>query len=155
LCADFTMRLFTPLYRLFVWAAIILLTASFFTSRQTLDVHLHDTFYILDLSDLFRATAFSLFLLWLLYEVNRRLLYSRKFIGFHVVTTLLGLAFFFGTAWWNHKLLRDRTTMSLDDMPSTILWERLVSFSILLLLAAQVVFILNIVIGLIKGWKRS
>jgi hypothetical protein len=51
--------------------------------------------------------------------------------------------------------LRDRTPISLDDIPSTILLERLVSFSILLLLAAQVVFILNIVIGLTKGWKRS
>jgi len=149
------MPLITPLYRLFALAAMALLAASFFTSRQTLDLHLHDTFYILDLSYLLRVTAFSLFLLWLLYEVNRRLLYSRKFIGFHVAATLLGIAFFFGTAWWNHKLLRDRTPISLDDMPSTILWERLVSFSILLLLAAQVVFILNIVIGLTKGWKRS
>jgi hypothetical protein len=50
------MPLITPLYRLFVLAAMALLAASFFTSRQTLDLHLHDTFYILDLSYLLRVT---------------------------------------------------------------------------------------------------
>lgn len=148
------MLLISPPYRLFILAALALLVASFFTADQTVDVHLHDTYFVFDLPSLLWAMSFGLFLLWLLYEVNKRLLYSQQLTRVHVGLTLVGLAVALGVALWINKRLNNRSPLSLDDAYSFLWLERTLWFSILLLVAAQLIFVVNLVIGLMRAMKR-
>ena len=148
------MFLISPPYRLFILAALALLVASFFTANQIVKVHLHDTYYVFDLPTLLWALSFGLFLLWLLYEVNKRLLYSRQLIRVHVLITLVGLAAALGLALWINNRLQNRSPLSLTDASSSLWQERTLWFSILLVAAVQVVFLLNVAIGLVRAWKR-
>jgi peptidoglycan/LPS O-acetylase OafA/YrhL len=148
------MLLISPPYRLFILAAFALLVASFFTANQIVEVHLNDTYYIFDLPTLLWALSFGLFLLWLLYEVNKRMLYSRQLVRVHVLITLVGVAAALGLVLRISNRLQNRPPLSLDDASSSLLQERILWFSILLVAAVQVVFFLNVVIGLVRAWKR-
>jgi hypothetical protein len=148
------MLLISPPYRLFILAALALLVASFFTANQTLSVRLHDTYYVFERPTLLWAMSFGLFLLWLLYEVNKRLLYSWQLSKIHVGLTLVSLAAALGMVVWINKRLQFRSPLSLEDAPTDRLLERILGYSILLLVAAQVVFVVNLMIGLVRAWKQ-
>ena len=152
--ALYTMRLHATPYHLFAAAAILLLLVSFFVSQQTLDMHLLDTYYVFDQPSLFRALSFALFLLWLLYVVNRRIIYSEKFTRAHVVATLLSLSLVLGSTLWTNKLRKDRTYLTQEGMAEYYRWEQVLGFFIIIMVAVQAVFLLNLVIGLVKALRQ-
>ena len=148
------MLLISPPYRLLVLAALALLVASFFTANQTLDVHLHDTYYVFDQPTLLWALSFGLFLLWLLYEVNKRFLYSRQLTRVHVWVTLAGVVVALGAVLWINKGLQERSPLTAGNVPPNLVPERILNYSILLLAAVQVVLLFNVVLGLVRAWKQ-
>lgn len=148
------MLLLSPPYRLLVLAALALLVASFFTANQTVYVELRATFYVFDLPTLLWALSFGLFLLWLLYEVNKRWLYSRQLTGVHVGLTLVSAAAALAMVLWINHQMQDRSPLSLEHVTASQLPEWILWLSILLLLAVQAVFLFNVIMGLVRDRKQ-
>lgn len=72
-------------YQLLLFAAAILLMAAPFMGGYTIDMHLYDTYYVIAGTHVFMAMAVLLLLLWLIYLLTHRLLFSRWLAWLHVV----------------------------------------------------------------------
>ncbi|MEO6286942.1 MAG: hypothetical protein ABIN80_05730 [Dyadobacter sp.] len=73
------------------WAAIpIIILVAFLFPQHTLDIQLHDTYYVIDNLHFTTAAALYLFVIgvvyWIIKKIEKRISYSLAFI--HVVTTL-------------------------------------------------------------------
>jgi hypothetical protein len=149
------MRLFSPPYQFFLWAAVLLLGASAFPLSQPASIHFQDTFFVFDLATLARVMGFGLFLLWLLYMVNKQFLYSPKMTRIHVVGTLVSVATVVGIALWINSLRKDLTPTRQDLWTAYYRWEQVLNIAIVLLAAAQVVFLMNLLMGVKRLFRRT
>lgn len=148
------MRPFSPIYQLFLWVALLLLGASFLSPNLRADIHLHDTFFVFDLALLLRSMALGTFLLWLLYLVNRPYLHSAKMTRIHVVVTLVGLVALLGITLWISNM-RDDLLPTRQDAWTVYYRARQVQMIALTLLAgAQVVFLMNLFMGLKRLFRK-
>jgi hypothetical protein len=73
-------KLKTRPYNLLFIEAITLLVASFFTLNETLDIHLHDTYYIIPTTYAGWAIVLFLLILWLIYLFTNRWLFSKTLV---------------------------------------------------------------------------
>lgn len=80
---------FRPLYNLFVPGGLLYLSLSFFPTEHTLDIHLHDTVYIIEVILIFRAIAFVLIGFWILYLLSNKILALGILTKVHVIATLM------------------------------------------------------------------
>ena len=64
-------------YNLLLLSAILILIASFFSFEQTLDIHLHDTYFVITLRQIFRYATIALLVLWVLYKLTNRSKFSK------------------------------------------------------------------------------
>lgn len=150
-----SMRPFSPPYQFFLWAAVLLLGASFIRPGLRADIHLHDTFFVFNLGQLLRALAFGTFLLWLLYLVNKPYLHSAKMIRIHVVVTLVSLAALLGITLWI-STMRDDLLPTRQDAWTVYYRARQVQMITLTLLAgAQVVFLMNLLMGVKRAFRKK
>lgn len=149
-----SMRPFSPPYQWFLWAALLLLGASFFRADLRADIHLHDTFFVFDLAHLLRTMAFGTFLLWLLYLVNKSYLHSAKMTRIHVVVTLASLVALLGITLWISNM-RDELLPTRQDAWTTYYRSRQVQMiALTLLAAAQVVFLMNLLMGVKRAFRK-
>ena len=72
-------------FNLLLMAALFILVTSFFVSGQTLNIHLHDTYYIIETALLFRVVVVLLLIFWLLHLLTRRLLFSGFLVWVQVI----------------------------------------------------------------------
>lgn len=59
-------------YVLFLLAAFLLLVLSFFTGGVVIDMHVHDTMFVIAQADFLRALAILLAFIWLIYLAVKR-----------------------------------------------------------------------------------
>lgn len=85
-------------YNLILLTAILILIASFFTSDETVDFHLNDTYFIIPSQYLFWATTGLLMVLWIMYIVTHRFLFSKVLTWVHVIMTTLALVLLIGSS---------------------------------------------------------
>lgn len=88
-------------YHLLLLAAIILTIQSFFINgSSSLDIHLHDAYFVFPRSLPYLVGAFLLTLLWSVYLLTRKILASKYLIWMHVVATLLLLITIYTVEYW-------------------------------------------------------
>jgi hypothetical protein len=150
-----SMRPFSPPYQFLLWAAIALFGASAFPLRQAADIHVHDTYFVFDLATLLRAMGFGLFLLWLFYLVNKPLLHSPKLTRIHVVVTLVGTAAVIATTLWVNSLRKSLTPGAQELWQAYYRWEGVLNIAIVILAAAQAVFLMNVLMGLKRAFRKA
>jgi len=79
-------------YHLLFWTALVLVVLSvFIDNRSTIDVHAHDTYFVLSKKMVLWAFAVLAFVLWLFYWLAAGLMLSRSLIWMHLVLTIGGL----------------------------------------------------------------
>lgn len=142
------MRLFQPIYQWLVLAAAALLIASFLTPDLSADIRFQDRFFVFDLATLLRALALGSFLLWLLYLVNRQYLHSPKLTRIHVMVTLVSIAAVIGMTLWINDLRKSLTPARQDLWQTYYRSEQVLNIAIVILAAAQAVFLMNLMLGL-------
>lgn len=143
-----SMRLFTPFYQFLLWAALLLLGASFIQPGLPADIHIGDTYFVFNLATLLRAMAFGCFLLWLLYGVNKPFLYSAKMTRIHVLVTLVSLVAVAVTTLWVNSLRKELTPMRQDLWIAYYRWQQVENIAIVIVFAAQVLFLMHLGIGI-------
>jgi heme/copper-type cytochrome/quinol oxidase subunit 1 len=134
-----------------------LVLASFtLTQDRTIDIHLHDTYYVIAQGHVFIFLAFIVWFLWFLYLLTRKVLYSKTLTWIHVVTTLLTLLFLlsllnFGGDIFN---LSSRRYLDASNWTTFNRYEqgmRRIAYTLIVLLLGQIVFVVNLIVGIIKS----
>lgn len=76
-------------YHLLLLTAILFFIATFFVNNQALDMHLHDTYFIISLPHLFWLIIILLLIFWMLYLFTKRILFSKVLTWTHIVLLVL------------------------------------------------------------------
>ncbi|WP_295129198.1 hypothetical protein [uncultured Chitinophaga sp.] len=129
-------KFFSKPYNWLLICSLILVAWPF--SGNNVAVHFADTYFVLSAGYFFIPIAILIIVLWLMYRLTNRLMFSKilSYASIFMVFCFFGILF---SVWL------------VDSMRILINPELAVLFSIYLLLAAQLVFILNLLLGVIKG----
>jgi heme/copper-type cytochrome/quinol oxidase subunit 1 len=143
-------------YNLIIFTAFVVLAASFFAFNQTVDIHLHDTYFVITLTHLLWAISTLLLILWTLYILLHRLLFSRFLMWINIVLTIMGvlflvLIFFYSNRYYEGLAGMPRRYYDYRGSDSVVLQNNLtkaVLISIVVLGLGVLTFIVNLIIGL-------
>lgn len=133
-------------YLVFLLAAMLLVAYSFSDRHQTIDIHVSDTMFIISGYLVFWLIAFCLAIIAGLYAGLKRFLPNRVLTWTHILLTLLvlsAMAFFIG---YYNNIYADNSIRHKAYYFETS--ETVYGWLILLLLAAQLIFIGHVVGGI-------
>jgi cytochrome c oxidase subunit 1 len=144
-------------YNLLLLTGLLLVLTSFFKLSQnsTIDLHFHDTYFVIAHTHIFWLLAALALFMWTLYLLTNKILYSKALTWTHVIITILtlfifALTVFFGDNILNPKPFRyyDYSNWNSSEMYSTLI--KTIAIIILILLFGQILFIVNLIAGLFK-----
>ncbi len=145
-------------YQLFLLAALFLFVFSFLTRENSVDIHLHDTMFVISTRYIIWALAIIFILAWAVYKLTNEILWTKYLSWFHVVSTLFILAMLLTIRVWHDKLLPpiERDFTSWQTYQEDLEREMKVYLPIaILFLAAQAAFMINLLVGAIKKIPRK
>ena len=142
------MKKFKAYYLLFI-SSLIMLILGFFVGRETLDINLHDTYYVVISNHLYWLISILLFLFFLIYLLfdKAKINFGHIFSKVHILGTLisvLGLLF-------PYSLIFSKAEFPLYDNSQYI--NLSMTISILVFLMLQILFVINIFVSLVKKMK--
>ena len=146
---------------LLLLCGICFLISFFPQQEESLDIHLHDTYFIIAYRHIYWIYSFFIFFIWLMYFLLNRLLYSKVLTTIHILSivlwflTNLTLHFVkFGISETQAGAPKTYNDFSSFESFNSMLeiygsqTKYLILFSIFLFIA-QIVFPINILLGLI------
>jgi len=148
-------------YHLLVSTSLLLALSTLPVSkhRNSIDIHLHDTYFIIAHAHILWVLAFFAFLVWAVYLVTNKFLLSKTLVWIHVLITttsllLLASTVLFGNSFTNPSTKRymDFSNWNALDYLST--FTKAVGILLSVLLIAQIIFIMNFVGGMIKKLRN-
>lgn len=143
------MRIAERPYQLFFITALLLILLSLFTSSGSLDIPLDKTASIIDGVFLLRAVAMFMLLSWLLYWIASRLLFSRTLIWLHVIATIIVVVFLSVAVFKNGVSKQNALTVQANAGATDGL-DLIFPLCIILLFAAQLLFFINLLLGILR-----
>jgi len=149
------MKILRPLHNLLLIVSAIFFLAAFFTLGQTLDIHIHDTMIVISFAHVFMVCAVYLSLLWLLYTFTYRFLFSPKLYKVHVIGSVILFIIIIVTSLWSNQILQYYIGKKQPDF--TIISAEIgnsIAIASILLTSIQLLYPLNLMIGLLKNKKR-
>lgn len=149
------MKTITKKPYLILWGCIpVLILISLLASNDTLDINVHDTYFVIDYYHIVILLSIPLSILaliyWSFYKTNRKL--YQFLTWFHIIVTTSSFVFLL---WYSIFPI----DLSIDDSNTVYNTIRLIEFimifSILLFLLSQLLFLFNIVSSLFRNKKES
>lgn len=149
-------RYWSQPYLIWLTAALALIIVAF-PVDGSLDIHLHDTYFVIAHTHVFLAIAGLLLVFALLYKILERVLFSGWLNGLHLVFTLLPLIVFLfplsyrGIAGSPRRYYDSgawATYRSFGTLNSAV------SLAVIFLFFAQVLFLVHILWGLVRLFSR-
>lgn len=144
-------------FHLFLITGIIFLLISFFILKDNnvIDIHIHDTYFVIASEYLFGLLAILSLFFWLLYLVTNKMLFSKALMWAHVMITLSGFIIFasdlyLGTAFSNLKPRRYYDLSSSVSFGYFHQSSKVLSTALIVLLFGQLIFLINLITGLFK-----
>lgn len=138
-------------YHLLAFAAIILILLSWVPFEKTTDLHLHDSYLVFDYAFMLRAIAMLMLLFWLLYNYTRYFLFSKQLIWVHIILSMtILICVIFCIIRINHVHRPDINTDNGWALKVHSKTRLLIPVLIVFFLLAQLVYIINLLLGLIK-----
>jgi hypothetical protein len=148
------MKIIFKTYNFLVLVATLLLAASLLVPAFNLSFNIYDTYFMIDNIPLIRCFAMFLFVFALFYKLFKTFLASNTLSWFHIFLSIL---FFSGAYYSAYNFDKSLSLVELTNADSTYYSQRFnISTAAMVLgfLLAQLLPIINLVIGLIKR-KRS
>ena len=147
-------------YHLLLYTALLLILNSFLVINQnnSVDFHLHDTYFVISNTHIFWLLAILALVIWILYLFTYKILFSKVLIWGHVIISILTILLFLSSLYFRNNILNpiprkyydlnDWNTLGIDSIAT-----KFFSIIILILVFGQLLFIINFVIGLVKPKK--
>ena len=151
------MRIRQSPYNLFLLTAFVLIVVSFIIDpNKTVDIHLHDTYLVIAQTHFLWLFAFILWILWILYHITHKIFYSKRLTWMHIIITLLPMLFLLLLLDTSNNG-RPRNYLDLSSWTTYYSYQqqtmRWLTYSVLVLISAQIIFIINLVLGIAKRIK--
>ena len=145
-------------YNLLLWTGLILVLTSFFILKQnnTVDIHLHDTYFVIAHTHIFWLLAFLALFVWTLYLLTNKILFSKSLVWTHVIITIMtillfALSLFFGDSFINPTPPRYYDYSSWNSFDNYTTFTKAFGVTIFVLLFGQFIFVINFIVGLLKA----
>ena len=144
-----------PYHLLLLTGFALILTTFFLTQNRTIDIHVHDTYYVIYQGHIYYFFAFIVWVLWCLYLLTRKVLYSKALTWIHVIITLLTLLFLLFLLNFGGDILNQSPRRYLDASNWTAFNryeqdKRWITYTMIALFLGQITFIVNLIVGIIK-----
>lgn len=129
----------------------------FLDFNDTVDLHLHDTYYIVPTRLVIMLAVFVLLFFWVFYLVARNLHLSTMLTWVHVITTIIVVIFLFafpfllGIDIFSSTMPRRYYYIGQEEMREPIIRQLMIRVVFLIMLiAGQLAFLINVMKGLYK-----
>ncbi|OJY85720.1 MAG: hypothetical protein BGP14_17380 [Sphingobacteriales bacterium 44-15] len=136
---------------------LIFILTSFFVLKQdrSVDIHLHDTYFVIVHTHILWLFAVLALFVWALYLLTGKILYSKALTWTHVIITILTLLLFAFTLFWGDSFLnpaprRYYDYSSWNSFDNYTIFTKAIGITIFVLLVGQLIFIINFMVGLFK-----
>lgn len=139
-------------YQLFFITALLLILLSLFTNSGSLNISPGSASSIIDGIFVLRAVAMFMLLSWLLYWITSKLLFSKVLIWLHVIATLIIVVFLSILIFKNgssQRYLQNQYLKS-ESVSITEWMHFIIPLCIILLFAAQLLFFINLLLGVLR-----
>jgi cytochrome c oxidase subunit 1 len=141
----------------------ILVAGQLLMGNSSLDIHLHDTLYVFPAAYYSWFPALLLLSCWLLYICTKRILYSKKISRIHIILTIPACFFiaalpyiltsqYQGLAGMPGRYF-DYGASSRFNVPHRLTTTGTIVF--IILIAAQLLYVINFAIGLFKYFAKQ
>ena len=146
------MTIYKP-YHLLLLAGILFSIAALTSTKETVDIHVHDTYFVVTRSFLYWAFVILTYFLWGIYVLTGKFLFANVLTWLHVLLTLGTLILFISVPLFNYQKsyidLNPWTSFNKFNLISKIL-----AWVTIILLLAQAMFIVNIITGFVIMLKK-
>jgi len=140
-------------FELFGFAAVVCFIAAFIPFENSLDINLHDTYFVIAARNFcFLGTIVFLFI-WCAYLFANRFMLSVTLAWFHVITTLVPLAILLIiTVTQDFSVTPPGRYYSFHEFEekTPVNWNNIYAMLLIIILLSQIVPLINLIAGLIK-----
>jgi len=144
-------------YHLLLLTGLVFVLASFFILKQnnSVDIHLHDTYFVIGHTHILWFLAILALFVWTLYLFTNKILYSKALSWTHIIITILTLLFFaltlfYGDSFMNPTPRRYYEFSNWNSLDNYNTFTKAISLTSFGLLFGQLIFIINFIAGLFK-----
>ena len=150
---DTTSKMFNQPEKLFLFIGLFLIPLSFFQFTRTLDIHVHDTYYVIALNQVCLALAAVLIIFGFLYMLTSRLLFSPFLTWTHIIFTIFSVIFILSSPWWISLVNGNLSDDPLKRYEQRRIYSTIIYSITFILFAGQLTYIVNLIAGIIKRYK--
>ncbi|WP_184549190.1 hypothetical protein [Mucilaginibacter sp. FT3.2] len=144
-------------YNLFAIVALLFTVISFIPSNDSIDINLHDTYFVISTGALLRLLGCVCLLFWMVYLIFRKLVLSLILTWLHLLLTIIPLAYFVILSVYHLALQgapkRYYSVGQFENSRSSFIGDASCFVIIVLFLLGQVFFIVNLILGMVKQFK--
>ena len=147
-------------YNLLAWTGLIFAIIALLVLKQdsTIDIHLHDTYFVLAEKHIFFLFTILLLIVWILYLLTKRFLLSNILTWTHVMITILTFILFAQIFYMGHtlpNLPRQYNDFSSGNFysPFDTPYRKAIGIIVKILLFGQFIYIVNLIGGIFKRLK--
>jgi len=122
-----------------------------FSDNTSIDIQTHDVYFVIAQRDVFLGISLIFLAFLVLYFLLNRFLYSKKLIWLHLTLTTLPLVYIFHLQTAFNDIIPKRY-YSYYEVESI---NKIIMVSFLVTFFAQILFLFNIIVGILKKSKAS
>jgi cytochrome c oxidase subunit I len=149
--------LLKPHHYLLIYAiGLLLFSFTNPSSNKAIDIHLHDTYFVIAFQHIFYALSLFLIFLWVLYHLLNRYFFSKALSSIHIIGTLACVVTFIILHFSSINNMPSRFIdfsqwESFREYNTTAKWYQYGTLSFIIL---QILFLFNLILGVIKSIKK-
>ena len=137
--------------------ANVLLSIIPLNQKNTIDIHVHDTYFVIAHFHILWLLAIIALIVWAIYILTKRILLSKVLIWTHVIVTVLPLILltwllFFGNNFFNPGLHQYVDFSTWTSFESHDTYSKAIIIIVFVLLLGQLVYVINFIGGVFKRW---